>query len=186
MYNFLRSTAAHSTVLIDGHGQSRASKAGARRRSEPDGPHVKMAGNIVILSGRYGDGYGGGAAGIIHERTIECDMESATWTLHDTVWGEGEHLVEARFQFAPSSWEESERTVTVRCNSVVMRLQADARWRELAVMEGSMNPKGGWFSSGLNRLAPAPCVRLFGSYMLPFKVTTTLTARKFMEGSPDL
>ncbi len=172
----LRSTVAHSTITVDGNWQSAKSNRAGWRRPEPSWPKAEQSGDLVRLSGRYDQGYGGAFAGIVHERVVACEMRAVRWTIQDQILGDGEHRIEARFQFAPSTWALEGPQMMVDRGGTRLSLEFAEAWQEVQVLEGSNAPKGGWFSPGLNRLEAARCLCLPGTYRLPLTNTMRITA----------
>ncbi|MCY0096403.1 heparinase II/III domain-containing protein [Hoeflea ulvae] len=177
MYTHLTSTAAHSTVMIAGHGQDAKARRDSWRRTAPAGPNLSHQQGKPLLTGRYDGGYGETYPDIIHQRTIESDMTSASWLVHDQLEGKGKVPVELRFQFAPSAWSLEGNTFVCRRGEVELTLEFGSEWRP-SVSEGQMSPKSGWYSPGLNRIEPAPCLLLEAEMVLPVGFTTRIEARR--------
>lgn len=175
MYNHLRSTAAHSTISIAGFGQNARAKPESWRRSEPAGPRFEDRDGKIFLTGCYKDGYGDECQEIEHERTIEFDKSGARWLIHDHLRGDGRVPVDVRFQFAPSDWSLNGNAFLCRRGDVQLTLDFGDQWQAV-VCEGEMAPKCGWYSPGLNKIEPAPCLQLTAEIELPAKFTTQISA----------
>ncbi len=93
-----RSTAYHSTVQIDGLEQNTI---------RVDTPFV--IGNEAkprVLEWKTGDDFDKVVAehygySVIHRRTVTFDKRERVWLIDDEFFGDGEHVYEARFHFAP-------------------------------------------------------------------------------------
>lgn len=87
---YVRSTAAHNTVAVDGHEQSeiwstfrigrRARPLTASIAREPDG--------TVRIEGAH-DGYRHLPGRVVHRRTIRCEPEARRWIIEDRLEGRG-------------------------------------------------------------------------------------------------
>jgi uncharacterized heparinase superfamily protein len=96
--DYLRSTAAHNTVRVDGRDQfqvwagfragRRARVAGIRESTDPDFPAISAS----------HDGYS--VLGILHRRTI-ARVADAGWLIVDELEGSGSHQVESFLHLAP-------------------------------------------------------------------------------------
>jgi len=95
-----RSTAYHSTVQIDGKEQN---------TTRVDMPFV--IGNEAqprVLEWKTSDDFDKVVAEhygypVIHRRTVTFDKRARLWLIDDEFFGEGEHVYEARFHFAPGA-----------------------------------------------------------------------------------
>ena len=95
-----RSTAYHSTVQIDGKEQNTI---------KVDSPFV--IGNEAqprVLEWKTNDDFDKVMAehygySVTHRRTVTFDKRERLWLIDDEFFGEGEHLYEARFHFAPGA-----------------------------------------------------------------------------------
>lgn len=95
-----RSTAYHSTVQIDGKEQNTI---------RVDAPFV--IGNEAqprVLEWKTNDDFDKVVAehygySVTHRRTVTFDKRERLWLIDDEFFGEGEHLYEARFHFAPEA-----------------------------------------------------------------------------------
>ncbi len=175
IHSRLRSTAAHSTVMVDGQSQNARAHPVRWRRTRPGLPSVTARGDIVRLYGRFEEGYGENSIPVMHERTIESDMRSARWLAIDRLSGAGVHAVESRFQFAPGQGSLAGTRFGFRRGRVQLALDFPEGWRA-RVLEGSEEPWGGWFSPGINRLEAAPCLVLTAEVQLPVEISVEIHA----------
>jgi hypothetical protein len=102
--NFLRGTAAHNTIQVDGLDQA-----------TPDGPfswidipHARaerwVAGKTFTYFSGSHDGYERLADPVIHQRSIlriDANEDDGLWVIRDVVVGKSEHDVEHFWRFAP-------------------------------------------------------------------------------------
>lgn len=98
-----RSTAFHSTVMIDGEEQSTTLESIPFVIGNEARPRV-LEWNVTaefdrIVAEHYG--YKRLANPIVHRRTITFDKRQKEWLIEDVFVGEGEHEYEVRFHFAP-------------------------------------------------------------------------------------
>ena len=98
-----RSTAFHSTVMIDGEEQNTTVETMPFVIGDEAKPHV-LEWNVTpefdrIVAEHYG--YRRLAVAIVHRRTITFDKRQKEWLIEDEFVGEGEHEYEVRFHFAP-------------------------------------------------------------------------------------
>ena len=95
-----RSTAYHSTVQIDGKEQNTI---------QVDTPFViGNEANPRVLEWKTNDDFDQVVAehygySVTHRRTVTFDKRERLWLIDDEFFGEGEHLYEARFHFAPGA-----------------------------------------------------------------------------------
>ncbi len=176
IYTYLKSTAAHSTISV-GCGQSAGAKPQTWRREAPSWPTVEAKGEIIRLTGLYEGGYGQDPNGIVHQRVVDADMSNARWTIHDCLTGIGTATVTSRFQFSPGEWRIDEGILIVRRGSAELHLEFDKSW-DAQVVEGAISPNAGWYSSGLNKLAPAPCLILVSEKALSFETTVRISVKR--------
>lgn len=98
MRRYVRSTAAHNTVRVDGVEQSEiwgAFRVG--RRAKPLHADLEATGQGLRFSGAH-EGYR--RLGVTHSREITWDPEG-TWTVRDQVTGSGQHRIESFVHLHP-------------------------------------------------------------------------------------
>jgi heparinase II/III-like protein len=174
--DFFRSTAAHSTVTVDGAEQA-----------EPDGlfawkerPRVRvrrwLSTEAFDLADAEHDAYLDRPDPVTHRRRI-LFIKPFGWIVIDDLGGTSFHHVELRYQFAPlpvtkdrSGWIRAQGTehhgLLVRAFATVP-LRADLR-------EGALNPKQGWYSSDYGRREPAPVLVYSVRTRLPLRIVSFL------------
>jgi hypothetical protein len=95
-----RSTAYHSTVQIDGKEQNTIhvdSPFVIGNEAQPRVLEWKTTGDFdKVVAEHYG-------YPVTHRRTVVFDKRERMWLIDDEFFGEGEHLYEARFHFAPGA-----------------------------------------------------------------------------------
>lgn len=175
-YGYLRSTRAHSTILVDGQGQNSAARRDTWIAKVPiDGGWERAPGEIRA-SGSYDLGYGPtNDVRAVHRREIVFVRERF-WVVFDVVAGEGEHLVESRFQFAPGPLRlDGQRAQTEFADSNLLVWPAGARpFDSVCIEEGQESPRGGWYSDSYNKIEPAPALSLSVRAGLPLRLATLL------------
>jgi hypothetical protein len=160
---FLRSTAAHSTITIDGCGQnSRAARdvPGAWRPEQPQ-PIVfeKRADGSCIAGAFYNLGYGEEQIAVTHYRIIFFYPDLQAWVIVDAVDCEGTHTIESRFQFAPGEVTQDDFSARTNFTDANLFIQGRAEdWSTLRIAKGEENPREGWYSENYGKIEPAPCV----------------------------
>lgn len=122
MYTFLRSSAAHSTIMIGGYGQNARANRKNWRREVPEGPFLEEEDGLIRFHGRYDQGYGQTISGVVHERVVETVKGGGHWRIRDRLLGEGRFPVEARFQFAPCDWTLDKDIFCARIRKSRMKL----------------------------------------------------------------
>jgi len=93
-----RSTAYHSTVQIDGLEQNRITVQTPFVIGNEANPRVLewQTGDDFDKVVAEHDGYP-----VTHRRTVTFDKRQRAWVIDDEFFGDGEHVYEARFHFAP-------------------------------------------------------------------------------------
>jgi hypothetical protein len=172
----LRSTRAHSTIMVDGQGQNSAGRPGTWIAKAPLDLGWRAAPGEVRAAGVYDLGYGPqNAIAVVHRREIVFVRERC-WVIFDLVTGKGAHQVEARFQFAPGPVRlEGTRACTAFPDANLLlwplgdRPVAGAR-----LEEGQAQPRAGWYSDSYNQIEPAPSLVLSMPGQLPLRLATLL------------
>ncbi len=174
--DFFRSTAAHSTVTVDGAEQA-----------EPDGlfiwkerPQVRvgrwLSTETFDLADAEHDAYLDRPNPVTHRRRI-LFIKSLGWIVIDDLGGSAFHHVELRYQFAPlpvtvdrSGWIRAQGAehhgLLIRAFAT-MPLQTN-------LSEGALNPKQGWYSSDYGQRKPAPVLTYSVTTCLPFRIVSFL------------
>ena len=112
-----RSTAYHSTVKIDGREQNTTDLQTPFVIGNEARPRVlewKTSGDFdKVVAEHYG------YAPVTHRRTVTFDKRERSWVIDDEFFGEGEHVYEVRFHFAPGL-DVSVRGAAVEANGFVV------------------------------------------------------------------
>jgi glycosyltransferase involved in cell wall biosynthesis len=174
--DFSRSTAAHSTVMVDGKSQA-----------EPAGPFgwesiTKaqltrwIANEKLAFADAEHDGYAGLPNPVSHRRRV-IFVKPRYWVLIDDLTGEGSHDIEIRFQFGPmdvhldpTGWA---RATHDGRHHLLLRSFTRAPM-DADVRVGCRAPLEGWVSPNYGQLEPAPVLVYSTSAALPLQVVTLL------------
>lgn len=184
-----RSTAAHSTVTVDGEDQSRmlgpflwgrrATARAVRWASHP---------RFDFFEGTQ-DGYA--RRGVIHRRRV-LFSRSGYWIVLDDLDGAGRHDASAVFQFGTPARaagraveDGSEEHAVALCGGrrVVVRSWLPPGMR-VRIAEGELDPPRGWVSSGFGERHPAPALVASGTVELPTRAAFLIAPGHEGEGSP--
>ena len=109
--NAFRSTAYHSTVQIDGLEQNTIDPRTPFVIGNEAKPRVLEWKTSDDFDKVVGEHYG---YPVVHRRTIVFNKRERTWLIDDEFFGEGEHLYEVRFHFAPGVKPQD---LTIKCLS---------------------------------------------------------------------
>ncbi|MCZ7647546.1 MAG: heparinase II/III family protein [Planctomycetota bacterium] len=188
-YEYLKSTAAHSTVRVDGRDQNSRARRETWRAREPLPLRWEARPDGGVTAGaEYDLGYGPDALPVVHRREIRFVPEPGFWVLDDEATGTGRHEVESRLQFAPGELRlEAGRAYTGHSNANLLVLFAPTVWDAWTVMSGEREPRTGWYSPGINKLEPAPQLVLRArDRALPFRARLVLYPYRGAEPPAEL
>lgn len=175
-FNFYRSTAAHNTVLIDGHGQQRGRDEFRQLRTrEASGENFWASGRVLdVARSQYEQGYAGVADPVIHRRTV-LFVKPDYWLVLDEVDGPGTHAAEFLWHFAPMRVERDGPRIRSNRGAVgnleIVPWPADGLG--LRILCGEQDPVQGWVADGVNDV-PAPCAVYRRAAALPIRQTWAL------------
>ena len=175
-YPYLKSTTAHSTIRIDGQGQHSRGRRDTWVAREPLDLQWSVTNDEIRATGIYDLGYGPkNDINVRHEREIVF-VDQRYWIVFDTVKGDGEHLIESRFQFAPGNLHIRDTTARTGFPDANLLLHAVATvpFSDIHEEKGQEDPRGGWYSDGYNRIEPAPALSLSTRTALPWRAATLL------------
>jgi hypothetical protein len=174
--DFFRSTAAHSTVVVDGASQAEpAGSFGWHRR-----PRVRLrewhsTPEVDFLDAEH-DGYRSLTQPVGHRRRV-IFIKPAYWIVVDDLSGTGRHDVELRFQFArgpvtlgPHPWTRA-ATRRGQCLWISAFPSAPA---QPALKSGAASPICGWIAPEFTRLSPAPMLIYSFAVALPWRIVTLM------------
>jgi hypothetical protein len=174
--DFFRSTAAHSTVLIDGRGQAETGGPFGWQRRCSARLLRWSSDDVFAFAEAEHDGYRALPDPVSHRRRVMF-IKPRYWVVVDDLAGTANHDVEVRFQFAP---------MDVRIESTGwMRATPDGRHALLlrsfasAPLEGQLRkgrraPMEGWISPRYGEIEPAPVAVFATNTQLPLRVVTLL------------
>jgi uncharacterized heparinase superfamily protein len=116
MRDYVRSTAAHNTVQVDGLDQIECWDAfRVARRDAPRGVTWRETEEGAVFEGTY-DGYQSRVGDdLSHHRRIEIDADARRVHVHDEVVGRGEHCAESRIHLHPEVHVRQEGNVVYLC-----------------------------------------------------------------------
>jgi hypothetical protein len=171
-----RSTAAHSTVVVDDRGQS-----------EPAGPfrwHSRPRATLRrwISTSAYDmaeadhDAYAGLADPVTHRRRV-IFVKPHYWIIVDDLIGAAEHQIEVGFQCAAAAGMTSDDE-WVRAGGSRGRGLAIGAWSSAAlarsIAAGATQPARGWVSPEYGQWQPAPRVSFSAVTRLPLRIVSAL------------
>lgn len=174
---YFRSTAAHSTVVVDGRSQSAmlgpmlwGRRATARRHDWHAGP------GFTLLCASH-NGYAHGATPVTHRRTV-LFIQPSRWIVVDELTGRGEHLLEGVWQLAPDLTVTLDaKTGTARgvggVEDLVLTPLRDCL-DHAEVARGAVDPPRGWFSPRFAQKVPSPAVTYQWRGRMPHRFMTVI------------
>jgi len=171
-----RTTAAHSTITVDGVGQA-ASAGPFAWRSRPRVRLRRWLSNEALdFADAEHDAYRHLADPVTHRRRV-LFVKPHYWLVVDDLGGAAEHRIELHFQFAPMAvtldadlWV---RTHGPRGHGLLLRTFAAVPLKG-EVLEGHVDPPRGWVSPAYGQRQPAPMVVCSAVVTLPFRLVTLL------------
>jgi len=174
--DFFRSTAAHSTVVVDGMGQ--AIPAGPFHwQSRPSARlHRWSSTERFDLADAEHEAYRHLADPVTHRRRV-LFVKPRYWVVMDDLEGAAEHRLELRFQFAPmpvtvdsALWA---RAAGPGGHGLLIRPFASVPLKA-EVVEGELAPIRGWVSPNYGQRQPAPVLTYTTVTHLPLRIVTLL------------
>lgn len=175
-YPYLRSTAAHSTVRVDGQDQHSAARRETWIAREPLDLGWRCEPGEARARGVYDLGYGPeNRIAVAHHRELVFVRERC-WVVFDAVIGAGEHDLESRFQFAPGAVAVDGSTAHTAFPDANLLLVASSPvpFNEVRVECGLEEPRRGWYSDRYNHIEPAPALVFSMRSSLPWRAATLL------------
>lgn len=174
--DYFRSSAAHSTVTIDGTSQA-----------EPSGPfHWTSRPRAVLrewisrtefdLVDAEHNAYVNLDRPVVHRRRVVF-VKPAFWVVIDDLTGDGPHAVDVSWQFAPIAAEVTASghcRVDTKRGSVLWLLPFAATPLSNEIKNGALQPTRGWISKRYGRKQPAPALVCSATADLPLRVVTVL------------
>ncbi|HVD78589.1 MAG TPA: alginate lyase family protein [Vicinamibacteria bacterium] len=173
--SFFRSSAAHSTVMVDGHSQAVPGGPFAWRQR----PRARLNRWLSTASFDFADAehdaYGRLPDPVRHRRRV-LFVKPRYWVLVDDLEGTEEHRVELRFQFGPVDVTLEPRPwarATSAGRALLLRPFAGAPLQE-RFSQGREEPKEGWISPEYGQRHPAPMIVYSITTPLPLRIVTLL------------
>ena len=184
--DFFRSTAAHSTVVVDGVSQAQpAGPFGWRGQ-----PRVRLrewhsTPEFDFLDAEH-DGYLVLPDPVVHRRRV-IFVKPGYWILVDDVTGAARHQVDLTFQFGPLAvslgvhpWARAE----TRLGHVLWICPFPAAPVQPALKYGERTPIRGWISCEYGERQPAPMLIYSFAVALPWRIVTLLLPDRQGPASP--
>jgi hypothetical protein len=174
--NFFRSTAAHSTVIVDGRSQSEpAGPFGWKRRPRARLREWHSTPDLDFLDAEH-DAFLSLPDPVVHRRRV-IFVKPRYWILVDDLSGSAKHQIDLTFQFAPlqvtlgrNRWA---RARTPQGHALWISPFASASVRTM-LKSGERLPIRGWISAHYGQRRPAPTLVYSANVALPFRVLTLL------------
>ncbi|KPJ60060.1 MAG: hypothetical protein AMS15_06600, partial [Planctomycetes bacterium DG_23] len=141
----LKSTRAHSTILVDGKGQHSEGRRDTWIAKEPMRVAWSMKEGEIRASAAYDLGYGGdNALDIVHRREIVF-VKERFWVVFDLIDGEGKHYIQTRFQFAPGDLRIKDGCAATCFDDANLLLWRYGRWafQRISRMDARTRRAGG-------------------------------------------
>ncbi|TLY22005.1 MAG: hypothetical protein E6K68_04425 [Nitrospirae bacterium] len=174
--DFFRSTAAHSTIRVDGIEQ--AAPAGPFKwQSRPCARlHRWLSTEALDWADADHDAYRTIPDPVVHRRRV-LFVKARYWVVVDDLDGAANHQVEVRFQFAPltvrmdpSGWV---RVLGDQGHGLLIRAFATVPLKT-TLHEGHLAPIQGWYSPDYGQRRPAPALEYSTEPQLPCRIVTLL------------
>jgi len=174
--DFFRSTAAHSTVTVDGAEQ--AVPAGPFKWQARPRARLRrwLSSAAVDFADASHDAYCRLPDPVVHRRRV-LFVKPRYWVLVDDLDGLARHEVEVRFQFAPltlcvepSGWV---RALGRQGHGLLIRAFAAVPLKP-TLHEGQLAPIQGWYSPFYGRRRPAPMLVYTRVTRLPCRIVTVI------------
>ncbi len=186
--NYFRSSAAHSTIRLD--GAEYVTPAGPFRWSG-EKPEARLAHWHSSRRWDFADASHASwrtPSGVVSHRRRVLFMKTGYWVVVDDVVGPGLHDVELRFQFWRTELELDALAVRARTASnrgLWLSPLSTARLTE-RIAFGADNPPEGWYSAGYGQREAAPALVYSTSGPLPVRLVTVLIPADGDEPRPSI
>ena len=174
--DYFRSTAAHSTVTIDGLGQATPDRPFSWKGRPVTRVHDWHSTAEIDYADASHDAYGNLPDPVVHRRRV-LFAKPRYWVLVDDLAGRTHHRIELRFQFAPvevtlepSGWARASGSGG---QGLLLRSYSSAHL-ELSFHSGSLEPIAGWISRDYGQRQPAPMLICSAAAPLPLRIVTLL------------
>ena len=186
--SYFRSTAAHSTVMVDGIGQA-VPRGPFAWQTRPRARLLRWeCGEALDFAQAEHDAYRQLVSPVVHRRTAIL-VKSGYCVLVDDLEGGGEHRLDLRLQLAPlpvtvgpDGWV---RVVPTDGCGLLVHAFSTAPFK-VTVAEGELEPRQGWVSSGYGLKEPAPALVWSAVTALPIRVMTILLPALNVDDPPSI
>jgi hypothetical protein len=178
-HRYCRDVPGHNTIRVDGVSQAKFNTANAWSCVAVPDPILWQPGAESELAEGTHSGFFGVSGRVRHRRAVYWNRRSH-WQITDWLEGEGEHLVETFFHFAPGQahvlpeGDGVEIETDDRVHAVLKLLDVNQLTTELNI--GGARPDEGWIATSYGCRKPAPLVRFHGRIRLPVSLTYILVA----------
>lgn len=174
----LRSTAAHSTITIDGQDQNARQRRDTWVAKEPCPIDWHADDAEVRAAAQYDLGFGqNNAINVVHRREIVF-VRQRFWLIFDRITGEGRHRIDLRFQYAPPAGSVTLHGQTATTNfddaNLLLSTLGTQAIDEATVAAGQRDPRRGWYSPSYGHIEPAPNLCMTSTCELPWRAATLL------------
>lgn len=182
-----RSTAAHSTVEVD--GSSQATPTGPFRwDSHPRARLLRWESREAFdVAEAEHDAYARLSDPVVHRRRILLAKRDHYCVVVDDLVGIGEHRLDVRFQLAPmpvtidpESWVRAGNG-----KGLLIRSFGSVPLKGI-IKEGEVEPRQGWYSADYGRQEPAPVLTYSVVGTLPVRVVTLLLPWEALDAPPHV
>jgi hypothetical protein len=173
--NFFRSTAAHSTVMVDGEGQATPAGPFAWKMRPRARLRRRISEEAFDLADADHDAFCRLSDPVTHRRRV-IFVKQRYWLIVDDLMGIEEHHVELRFQFAPIHLKVEAPWVRAQmANGSGLLIRAFATVPlSVGIHEGGLAPVQGWFSAAYGQRQPSPVLICSTVSRLPIRIVTLL------------
>ena len=185
--NYFRSSAAHSTVMVDGMGQAQPegpfSWHGSRPRAQLNGCEITESYQLVEA---FHDAYSTPDEAISHRRRL-LFIDRSYWLIIDDLSGYDEHRIDVRYQLAPLNLEEDKnRWIRIygHHQSALLLRSISASHVHTDISKGAISPLRGWLSPNYGQQQAAPAVTYSIQQQLPARVVTLCIPVSDKQASP--
>ena len=162
MRPYVRATAAHNTVRINGAEQSEIWKEfRVARRAYPERTSVDVASDGTLRVAGQHSGYRRLVGQPVHRR--EFEFRHGNLVLLDTVTGKGTHVLEAFLHFHPAVTVQviSPQTYRLTLAERLIGRISYTQWQEASLSQG-------WYCPEFGKREPNTVLRLVTTVQLPF------------------
>jgi len=174
--NYLKSTRAHSTIMIDHQNQHSQGRPDTWIPKSPVPIPWSVKKHEIRAAACYDLGYGvENTIAVTHHREIVF-IHERFWIIFDYVDGDGDHYIESRFQFAPGELrlDGTQAYTHFDYANLLLWTIPTVPYADIHVECGQESPRGGWYSKRHALIEPAPCLSLSLFTPLPFTTATLL------------